>query len=155
MTNIKRLGLVALLPLSVFALPQRNQETLPVCGSQEKVAEGGHINVRVSGVYSSGLEMGVLEDTACPDRSIWVELALSSDRNKKKLKNLMDGPGKAYVVFEGELWPSSAGPQIAGGNPKRISSRLGPHGSIQDKTCCPRNPGSLSCSGSKIVAYNS
>jgi hypothetical protein len=104
MTNIKRLGLVALLPLSVFALPQRNQETLPVCGSQEKVAEGGHINVRVSGVYSSGLEMGILEDTACPDRSIWVELALSSDRNKKKLKNLMDGPGKAYVVFEGELY---------------------------------------------------
>jgi hypothetical protein len=48
--------------------------------------------------------MGILEDTVCPDRSIWVELALSSDRNKKKLKNLMDGPGKAYVVFEGELY---------------------------------------------------
>ena len=104
MTSIKRLVLVALLPLSVFALPQHNQESLPLCGLQEKVAEGGHMKVRVSGVYSSGLEMGILEDAACPDRSTWVELALSSDRNKKKLKSLLDGPGKAYVVFEGELY---------------------------------------------------
>jgi|HubBroStandDraft_2_1064218.scaffolds.fasta_scaffold674469_2 hypothetical protein len=104
MTIVKRLGLVALLPLFIFALPQHNQESLPLCELQEKVAEGDHINVRVSGIYTSGLEMGVLENVACPDRSIWVELALSSDRNKKKLKRLMDGPGKAHVVFEGELY---------------------------------------------------
>ena len=104
MTNIKRFALVALLPLSVVALPQNNQESLPLCVLQEKVAGGGHINVRVSGVYSAGLEMGILEDAACPDRSTWVELALHSGRNKKKLKSLLDGPGKAYVVFEGELY---------------------------------------------------
>lgn len=104
MTNFKRLALVALLPSSVFALPQENQQFQPLCGLQGKVAEGDHINARVSGVYSSGLDMGVLEDAACPDRSIWVELVLSSDQNKKKLKRLLDRAGKAYVVFEGELY---------------------------------------------------
>jgi hypothetical protein len=103
MTNIKRLALVALLPLSVFAQPQSNQ-SLALCSVQEKVAEGGHMNVRVAGVYGSGLETGVLEDAACPDRNIWVELALSSDRNKKKLKRLLEGSRKAYVVFEGDLY---------------------------------------------------
>ncbi len=104
MTRINGLALVTLLPLCVFAQPRSNLGSMPLCNLQEKVTEGGYINVRVSGVYSSGLEMGVLEDAACPDRSVWVELALNSDRNKKKLKRLLDGPGRAYVVFEGELY---------------------------------------------------
>jgi hypothetical protein len=104
MTNIIRLAVLALLPVSVFSLPQTNQESVSLCALQEKVPEGGHINVRISGTYSGGLGMGTLEDTACPDRTVWVELALRSDRNKKRLKRLLDGPGRADVVFEGEIY---------------------------------------------------
>jgi len=104
MTNIIRFAIVALLPVWVLALPQSNQESVSLCGLQQKVAEGDHTNVRASGVYRGGLGMGILEDAACPDRTAWVELALSSERNKKKLKKLLDGPGEANVVFEGELY---------------------------------------------------
>jgi hypothetical protein len=104
MTTVIRLAVAALFPAAVFALPQTNQESVSLCALQEKVPEGGHINVRVSGIYSGGLGMGTIEDTACPDRTVWVELALRSDRNKKKLKSLLDGPGRADVVFEGEIY---------------------------------------------------
>jgi hypothetical protein len=115
MTNIWRLALVILLPLSVLALPQTSQESMSLCGLQEKVAEGDHINVWVSGVYSGGIGMGILEDAACPDRTTWVELALRSDGNKKKLKRLLDGPGRADVVFEGEIYgPPVPDPKLPG-----------------------------------------
>jgi hypothetical protein len=104
MINITRLAVLAFLPVSVFALPQTIQESVSLCDLQEKVAEGDHINVRVSGVYSGGLGMGILEDAGCPGRTTWVELALRSDCNKKKLKSLLDGPGRADVVFDGEIY---------------------------------------------------
>jgi hypothetical protein len=77
-----------------------------ICGLQEEVSAGDHMNVRVSGVYSFGVDEGVLENTACPNQSIWIELALQSEHNKNKLERLIHGPGRAYVVFEGELYGS-------------------------------------------------
>ena len=46
----------------------------------------------------------VLTDPACPSRHTWVELALKSQRNRSKLKQLMYESGKATVEFTGEFY---------------------------------------------------
>jgi hypothetical protein len=71
---------------------------------QEKIAQGDHVEVQVSGIYSSGLDQGVLEDSSCPSQSSWVELALQSSRNKDKLKKILDAGREARVVFEGDFY---------------------------------------------------
>jgi hypothetical protein len=53
------------------------------------MAAGSHETVRVSGVFSEGLDLGALEDTACPEQATWVELDLWSERNKNKLKRFL------------------------------------------------------------------
>ena len=90
-----------------FAQPDGKKMSLYVL--QEKTTEGNHVAVQVAGVYRLGLDMGVLEDAACPKQATWVELALRSGRNKEKLRQLLDLSGKAYVVFQGE----SYGPDVA------------------------------------------
>jgi hypothetical protein len=103
----KTLCLVGLLACCLVAgtcFSQSESASSSLCNLQGKVAQGDHISVHVSGVYSNGLEVGTLEDAACPDQTTWVELALRSDHNKKKLKRLLDERGRAYVVFEGELY---------------------------------------------------
>jgi hypothetical protein len=80
-----------------------------LCGLQGKVAEGDHVSVTVSGVYEGGLgdsgpAMGTLDDSACPKETAWIEIALQSTNNRKKLKGILDKSSRAYVVFEGELY---------------------------------------------------
>jgi len=65
--------------------------------------------VQVAGVHRMGLDMGVLEDAACPSETTWVELTLQSARNKEKLRHLLDRMGKAYVIFQGDFY----GPGVA------------------------------------------
>jgi hypothetical protein len=82
---------------------------MSLCGLQAKVAEGDHISVKVSGVYAgglneSGLAMGVLEDSSCPDQNAWVEIVLQSKLNRKKLNRLLDQSDRAYVIFQGDLY---------------------------------------------------
>jgi hypothetical protein len=75
------------------------------------MAEGSHMSVMVSGVYEGGLgdsgpAMGTLNDSACPQETAWIEIALQSATNRKKLNAILDKSGRAYVVFEGEFYGS-------------------------------------------------
>jgi hypothetical protein len=88
---------------------QSKQSHTSLCSLQGKVAEGDQISVKVSGVYEgglgeSGLAMGLLEDSSCPDQNAWVEIVLQSKVNRKKLISLLDRSDRAYVVFEGDLY---------------------------------------------------
>jgi hypothetical protein len=101
MAEIMRLWLAALLALSPYPIPQPSES---LCVLQQKVAQGDHVKVKVAGIYSSGVDQGVLEDSSCSGQYSWVELDLQSSRNKNKLKKLMDAAGKARVVFDGEFF---------------------------------------------------
>jgi hypothetical protein len=84
-----------------------------ICNLQQQVAQGAHRSVRVFGIYSSGVDMGVLEHADCPGQGTWVELALQSSQNKKRLKKIMDTSGKVKVVFEGEFYgPPEPDPKL-------------------------------------------
>jgi hypothetical protein len=56
------------------------------------------------GVYSDGLEMGVLTDPACPSQHTWVELDLRSTAKKEILRSVLNSRGQANVLFEGEFF---------------------------------------------------
>ena len=84
-----------------------------ICTLQQQVAQGAHRTVLVSGIYGSGVDMGVLENTECPGQVTWVELALQSNQNKKRLKKIMDTSGKVKVVFKGEFYgPPEPDPKL-------------------------------------------
>lgn len=76
-----------------------------LCSLQRKVGEGDHLAVRVAGVLSVGLDQGILSDAACPETT-WVELALETKKNRKKLATILDQSRhfEAFAVFEGELY---------------------------------------------------
>ena len=83
---------------------QSEQAPTSLCSLQGKVAEGDHISISVSGVYEGGLgdsgpAMGLLEDSSCPEQNVWVEIALHSKLNRKKLRGLLDRADRAYVGF--------------------------------------------------------
>lgn len=84
-----------------------------LCNLQQQVAQGARRSVRVSGTYSSGVDMGVLKNAECPGQGTWVELVLRSNQNKKRLKKIMDTSGKVKVVFEGEFYgPPEPDPKL-------------------------------------------
>ena len=84
-----------------------------LCALQDKATEGDHITAQVAGVYFSGIDMGPLEDTTCPANATWVELALQTEVNKKKLRRLLERYGRARVVFEGEFYgPPAPDPKL-------------------------------------------
>src|SRR5258705_9983210 len=90
-------------------LAQYKQAITTLCSLRGKVAEGDHISVKVSGVYEGGLGVsgpaeGLLEDSSCPVQNAWVEVALQTNLNRKKLNALLDRANRAYVVFEGDLY---------------------------------------------------
>ena len=55
-------------------------------------------------MYGPGLDQSVLKDSGCPRESTWVELGLRSQKNKEKLRKILDRSRRAYVVLEGELF---------------------------------------------------
>jgi hypothetical protein len=75
-----------------------------LCLLQKSIRRGEHETVRVSGIFSEGLDLGIMDDAACPDESTWVELSLKSDRNKEKLRRRLGRSRRAYVLFEGEFY---------------------------------------------------
>ena len=84
----------------------KNLQGASLCSLQQKVTEGNHKAVRVSGIFREGLEIGTLEDAKCPKETTWVELDLRSKRNKEKLRRLLDRSRRAYVVVDGEFYGS-------------------------------------------------
>jgi len=90
-------------------LGQSKQAHATLCDLQGKVTEGEHISVEVSGVYEGGLGAtgpaeGLLEESSCPDQNAWVDMALKTNLNRKKLNGFLDRANRAYVVFEGDLY---------------------------------------------------
>ena len=79
-------------------------EKVSLCGLQHAAKQGERRFVQVGGIYSDGLEMGVLTDAACPSEHTWVELDLQSTTNKRKLRTILETAGQADVVFEGEFY---------------------------------------------------
>lgn len=82
----------------------KKPQLMSLCILQEKMTEGSHESVRVSGVFSEGLDVGVLKDTTCPMETTWVELDLLSTRNKDKPKQILDHSRQALVAVEGEFY---------------------------------------------------
>jgi len=84
-----------------------------LCDLQRAAKEGAQRSVQVAGIYSNGLEMGVLTDPACPSQHTWVELDLRSTANKEALRSILDSKGHAEVVFEGEFFgPARPDPNL-------------------------------------------
>jgi hypothetical protein len=112
-----RLGIAAAITCFIAGtcLAQTGQE-MSLCSLQERVAEGEHIHVRTSGVYSVGPENSTLDDPLCPVapyQSTWVEFDLKTKRNDKKLKDLLDHSHRVYLAAEGELYgPPLADPKL-------------------------------------------
>ena len=106
---LRSTGLLSICLIAGTCFGQPKQALTSLCSLQGKVAQGDHLSVKVSGVYQGGMgdsgpAMGVLEDSSCPDQNAWVEIMLQSKLNRKKLSGLLDRAGRAYVVFEGDLY---------------------------------------------------
>jgi hypothetical protein len=71
---------------------------------QQRVAQGDHLTVEVAGVYRVGFEQNVLTDATCPQESTAVEFDRRSERNNKKLGELLGRDRQTYVVFQGEFY---------------------------------------------------
>lgn len=97
---------ICLVASSCFA---QSKQAQPLCGLETKAIEGSHTNVIVSGTYRGGMgdsgpAMGTLSDSACPEETAWIEIALKSSTNRKKLNAILSKSDGAHVVFEGELY---------------------------------------------------
>ena len=87
----------------------QSKQAQPLCGLQAKTIEGSHTNVIVSGIYKGGMgdsgpAMGTLSDSACPEETAWIEIALKSSTNRKKLNAILSKSDGAHVVFEGQFY---------------------------------------------------
>ncbi len=93
-----------LLLLTISAVSTVAQSSVQsICNLQE-AGRGSHITVQISGVYGPGLDRSVLSDAACPNVYTWVELDLHSQKNKEKLRKLLDDSRQANVVVKGEFY---------------------------------------------------
>jgi hypothetical protein len=130
----RELRLVISLLIFVGAHRTCGQTLESICDLQQQVVQGAHRSIRVSGIYSSGVDMGVLEDADCPGLGTWVELALQSNQNKKRLKKIMDTSGKVKVVFEGEFYgPPEPDPKLPESIRKAYHGGWGHLGSFKTK----------------------
>jgi len=137
-------GTVAGFTICIIAgtcLAQTVRKMPSLCTLQGKVAQGEHINVRVSGVYSAGHENSTLDDPACPVapyHSTWVEFDLKTKRNDKKLRELLEHSHRVYLVSEGEFFgPPQPDPKL----PEALRKGFPPHW------------GHLGCCQTKLVVH--
>jgi hypothetical protein len=94
---------------------QATLKGMSLCVLDRNATEGSHTTAQVSGVFSQGLDLGTLQDAACPAETTWVELALMDNRNRNKLHGILEHSreGRASVVFEGEFYgPPSPDPNL-------------------------------------------
>ena len=108
MQNIFRIATLVIVCLFAGACfgqsVQKGLETVRLCALNQAVAVGAHRTARVHGIFSLGLDLGTLQDAACPKEITWVELDLQSKRNKEKLRRLLNRSRRAHVVFDGEFY---------------------------------------------------
>jgi hypothetical protein len=112
-----------------------------LCGLQEKMPQGQHVHVRISGVYSARPENSTLDNPACPVtpyQSTWVEFDLTTKHNDKKLRKLLEHSGRVYLDAEGEFY----GPPLPDPNlPLTLQNGFAPHW------------GHLGCCRTKLVVH--
>lgn len=102
-----------LLSIGVQSCPAAAPPAASLCDLQRHAKQGERQNVRIEGLYSNGLEVGVLTDAACPSERTWVEFDLRSKENKDLLRSTLDSKGHARVVFEGEFFgPGKPDPNL-------------------------------------------
>jgi hypothetical protein len=137
-----RLGIVAAITYIVAGtcLAQTGQE-MSLCTLQKTVAQGEHVHVQISGVYSAGPENSTLDDPSCPVapyQSTWVEFDLQTKRNNKKLKKLLEHSQGVHLVADGELY----GPPLPDSKlPETLQKGFPPHW------------GHLGCCRTKLVVH--
>jgi hypothetical protein len=133
----KTFYLIPLLAMCLWlgaASAQTEPKAESLCSLQQNVTEGNHQIVRVSGIFSEGLERGTLEDVACSKETTWVELALQSEQNKEKLRRLLERSRRARVVFEGEFYgPPVPDPKLPEGIRKNYHPGWGHLGAFKTK----------------------
>ena len=122
-----RVGTMAAIACFVagVCVAQTRQE-MSLCDLQTKVAQGEHVHIRISGIYSAGPENSTLDDPACPVapyQSTWVEFDLQRRHNDKKLKELLEHSRRVYLVAEGEFYgPPLPDPKL----PERLQKGFPP-----------------------------
>jgi hypothetical protein len=115
------------------ASPQTGPKVEALCSMQQTVRQGDHMSVRVSGVFT-GLELGTLQDPNCPNEYTWVELDLTSEKNKEKLRTVLEGSDRADVVFEGVFYgPPVPDPKLPEGLRKAYHPGWGHLGAFRTK----------------------
>ena len=113
---------------------QKEPQDNPLCLLQKSIREGEHETVRVSALFRVGPEHQVLDDDACAEESTWVELEVQSERNRKKLRKILDRTGKALVVVEGEFYgPPLPDPKLPENIRKAYHPRWGHLGCCRTK----------------------
>jgi len=113
MKMIRWLVLVVIGVSTQISSAQSAPSKASLCDLQRRAKEGEQRSVQVAGIYSNGLEMGVLTGPACPSQHTWVELDLRSTANKEVLRSILDSKGHADVVFEGEFFgPARPDPNL-------------------------------------------
>lgn len=138
-TILRSTRLLSICLIAGTCFGQHKQVPASLCSLQGKVAQGDHISVNVSGVYEGGMgdsgpAMGLLEDSSCPEQNAWVEIALQSELNRKKLSRLLDRADRAYVVFEGDLYgPPLPDPKLPDGLRKASHPGWGHLGAFKAK----------------------
>jgi len=107
MRRLLKLGMIIICFVGWTSFAQTADKITSLCRLQEKAAQGEHIKVLVSGVLTVGPENSTLIDPACPVSpysSTWVEFALRSKSNAKKLKDLLDHSQQVYLTSEGDFY---------------------------------------------------
>jgi hypothetical protein len=109
---------IGLMPGPVLGQSSSDSRLVPLCKLQRNLKQGERRNVRVKGVYLSGIEGQYFVAAGCSGRSTWVEFDLKTHRLWKKLVRLSNRTGKkrhasgdgdpVLVVFEGEFY----GPRV-------------------------------------------
>jgi hypothetical protein len=112
------LTIIALAARPATAQSSSNSQIVPLCELQADLTQGAMRDVRVEGVYLSGLEGQYLVTSDCVGRSTYIEFELMTHRLWKQLVKLssqtnakkhVHGDGDpVLVVFEGTIY----GPQV-------------------------------------------
>jgi len=101
--------MIGLMTGSELAQSSSDSQPFPLCELQTKLAQGEQRNVRVEGVYLSGIDLRYLVTSGCSGRSTRIKFELRTHRLWNKLVRLSKGHVPGYgepvlVVFEGEFY---------------------------------------------------
>jgi hypothetical protein len=102
---IRRVVIVLFAFTAIVFQAQEHTSSPSLCELQKTATEGSRQTVRVSGVFSEGIDRGVLTDPECSaGNQTWVELQPQSQVEKDQLRRVLAKSPKAKLVFIGEFF---------------------------------------------------